>query len=463
MNRWDEFDCALVGDLTELPPPPEELSSITPWKEAMERIVTGLCLTCFTLNFAWLQYILPAIGTMQLYLGFRALRQSNRWFRYAWIISGCKGIFLYIHLLLLATPTPALPTAVLPLFGTLPTLLLLICFRQGLRQITRETSAGNSADPALWAILWHMGLIALAVFFPQPGWPVFLLLIFLFVRIIKALLAAAAELETAGYALRAAPVRISTGRLRLAVFGSLLALLLVLTVLSHYAPLSGSAIPADTPETETLRSEITALGLPEELAAQLLPEDLARLSGVMDCESEGYQNYGTERDNPLRNRIYFFPMESGDVQVLHFFGFADSDGYWENRSRIESNADISGGVLRLFYADGHGQRFASLSALPTEAESGIDFFGQPYTAFNTRFPAFAFPLGARDKQAYLLYTAGQEANPSTSLKYMLSWQSDPLPEFPYRADFGKPDWSCARAAYYGDGSGLMWKTDEASE
>lgn len=463
MNRWDEFDCALVGDLTELPPPPEELSSITPWKEAMERIVTGLCLTCFTLNFAWLQYILPAIGTMQLYLGFRALRQTNRWFRYAWIISGCKGIFLYIHLLLLATPVPPLPTAVLLLFGTLPTLLLLICFRQGLRQITRENRSVKNADPALWAILWHMGLIALAVFFPQPGWPVFLILIFLFVRIIKALLAAAAGLETAGYTLRAAPVRVSSGRLRLSVFGSLLALLLALTVLSHYAPLSGSALPADTPETEELRSEITALGLPEDLSEHLLPEDLARLSGAIRCEADGYQNYGTDADNALRNRIYFFPTESGDVQVLHFFGFEDSDGYWENRSRIESNAGIHDAVLRLFYTGGDGPRLSSLFALPTEVESGIDFFGQPYTAFHARFPAFAFPLGARDKQAYLLYTAGQRDNPATSLKYMLSWQSDPLPEFPYRAGFGKADWSCARAAYYGNGSGLMWKADEATE
>lgn len=43
-------------------------------------IFIGLALSTVTLNFLNLQYILPAIGLLFLWLGFRRLRQVNGWF-----------------------------------------------------------------------------------------------------------------------------------------------------------------------------------------------------------------------------------------------------------------------------------------------------------------------------------------------------------------------------------------------
>ena len=76
MTQWDDFDCALATTLSELLPPEDTIRDVTPWRTAMGRIVTGLCLTCFTLNFLYLQYLLPAIGIVQLYLGLRSLRNA---------------------------------------------------------------------------------------------------------------------------------------------------------------------------------------------------------------------------------------------------------------------------------------------------------------------------------------------------------------------------------------------------
>ena len=80
-ERWDEFDCSIATSLSELPPPEEAVREVTPFRDAVARIVLGLCLTSFTLNLWYLQYLLPAVGAVQIYLGFRALRNNNRWFR----------------------------------------------------------------------------------------------------------------------------------------------------------------------------------------------------------------------------------------------------------------------------------------------------------------------------------------------------------------------------------------------
>ena len=198
MSQWDDFDCTLANSLSQLPPPDEGMDAVTPWRRAMDHVVAGLCLTCFTLNFLGLQYLLPAVGTMELYLGARTLRFANCWFRWFFIISACKGIFLYINLVLAATPFQPHLAPLNALFGVPLTAALLICFRQGLRQITREAATDIRKDPSLWALVWYGVLILLALFRPNPGWPLFLVLVFAFYRIVRALLSAAAELAWSG-------------------------------------------------------------------------------------------------------------------------------------------------------------------------------------------------------------------------------------------------------------------------
>ena len=82
MSEWNEFDRELMETVTDLPPTAGTVRAVTPWRDAMGRILLGLCLTCFSLNFLYLQYLLPAIGTVQLYLGFRTLRGNNRFFNF---------------------------------------------------------------------------------------------------------------------------------------------------------------------------------------------------------------------------------------------------------------------------------------------------------------------------------------------------------------------------------------------
>ena len=87
MREEDKLDVLLTQEAGELPPPPVVDEEINPWKRAIHRIVWGIGLTTCTLNFWIIRYLMVAVGTVLLWLGFRALRRENRGFSVCWGIS----------------------------------------------------------------------------------------------------------------------------------------------------------------------------------------------------------------------------------------------------------------------------------------------------------------------------------------------------------------------------------------
>ena len=79
----------LADGLPDLPPE-EIVRSVTPWRRAMDRVLTGSALRAVTLSLFGLQYLLPALGTLLLLLGYRALRRENRWFRACFVLAAAE-------------------------------------------------------------------------------------------------------------------------------------------------------------------------------------------------------------------------------------------------------------------------------------------------------------------------------------------------------------------------------------
>ena len=237
MTQWDDFDCTLATALSEFPPSEETLREVPPWRTAMNRITLGLCLTCFTVNVWYLQYILPAVGSLLIYFGFRALRQSNRWFRCAWYISICKVIALYSSMVLDAMPF----LEAVPIGWMLPsvamTLALFLFFHLGLSQAARDVGRMPQRCPALWAFIWYAVLVLMALFVLDIGWLGVIPALIAFVCIIRSMLHVKEDLENWGYAVRAAPVKIGCGRFSaLYLVSLLLAVLLTAVSSNHISP-----------------------------------------------------------------------------------------------------------------------------------------------------------------------------------------------------------------------------------
>ena len=136
--RDDAFDALLAQSVDELPPE-EIVADVTPWRRAMERVLFGLALCMVTLNFWCLNYLLPAIGTVLLLLGFRALRRENPWLGGCFVCAVLRTACVFPSLILNTTilPGDACRSAAAAVSAALM-LALLLCFWQGLRAVRRK-------------------------------------------------------------------------------------------------------------------------------------------------------------------------------------------------------------------------------------------------------------------------------------------------------------------------------------
>ena len=107
MREFDELDRRLAEDVSQLPPAPGEMDEFSPFSFAVFYLVAGLAMRTITLHFFGLQYILPMVGAVLLYLGFRSLRRENRWFGGAYVLSALLLVWQWASTVLLATPLGA--------------------------------------------------------------------------------------------------------------------------------------------------------------------------------------------------------------------------------------------------------------------------------------------------------------------------------------------------------------------
>ncbi len=402
MNEWDAFDQDLMDSMSALPPPEDAIRDVTPWRQAIERVVLGLCLTSFTLNFLYLQYLLPTIGTLQLYLGFRVLRRNNRWFQVAFYISICKVIMLFINLALAATPLDSFLFTPRVVLQTALTFSLFAVFRQALRRAAADMDRTMAHDPLAWAMAWYGLIVALALFWPKPGWLVFAAFVYAFCRIIKSLGRVAAELEGWGYAVQASPVRLDAGRFLRLSLGALAALVVALSLASNHLPMDGTAIEQnfDIPETTAIRAELAGLGFPEELLAQLPDSEVTGYLSQADRCLVNEDARGSSTDNGVSYQDIQVLIGPRTVRCYHFFTVDTRRAVWQNQITLSpgEGGTVSDPAASIAWTR---KNVRSSASLDMEADSYLSFFGDRHHTFSA---LFSYPFLSADRGGWAAYT-----------------------------------------------------------
>lgn len=420
MSEWDAFDRELAESLEELPPPDAAVRAVTPWRDAMDRIVLGLCLNCFTLNFWYLQYILPAAGTVQLYLGLRTLRKNNRWFQAAWYISIWKVFILYINYTLQATPaTWAMEKAAenpWAVFLALPTLLLFFCLRQGLRQAASELGRTAERDPLLWTMGWYAVMTALALFWPQPGWPVFLATLYAFYRIVKALYRLTEVLENWGYTVRAALVKVSAKRLKAVCYLSLLVLIVVCALFSNHIRVDGTPVEQNfDSQTTAIQTHLQELGFPEEYLSQLPAAELQKLTEADLCYVHQSDGDPAAQDTVLKT--IFVRVAPRTVRTYQFFATENWRSLLRNQVLIDQSDDgvTSDLTAQITWTAGSGAYYTWLTI---DSQDYITYFGDTR---HTHSATFSYPLFSSQRQGWIASTSAfdEVINDAAFISYRL--------------------------------------------
>lgn len=308
----DEFDRALMDEMAQLPPDPGEAERCNPWRHAMSCLLWGTALMAIQFDFFYLNYLLPLLGCGLCYVGCRSLRSTGRWFRLAWVLSGLRLISRAAWAVLSATPVAGWAagdplwkwglTAVLR--GS--DLLILFALWRGTRgafYYGPSRPGGRdwlgrgflcyllSFGVALWAELSPADREASVFFDPidlyydvlHYGRAIAFLA--LTIGLLVCLYRQGRALAGRGYDIIPAPVRLSGGKLLLAVLLITLAAIPPALWIGSYIP-TGPELPPDilTAEQEAVRDQLVSLGLPEEVSAALDGAELDRCAGAQWVE-----------------------------------------------------------------------------------------------------------------------------------------------------------------------------------
>lgn len=327
-----DFEAMLAQSVPDTPPE-EIVAEVTPWRRAMNRILFGMALCAITLNFLCLNYILPAIGTVLLLLGFRTLRQENRWLGGCFAVTVIRAVYFFATLVLNTTIlqsavfTPAVTTALTAVNAVL-LLTLYVCFWRGLLAVQKKAGLPAQAGGALALIVWY-ALVCILAAVQYGGWVVPIAMLIGYGFILRSLCRLSGVLDEAGYAIAPGPVRV-TDRCLVLVIAAVLGIGCTLGYLfgSSYRMDWQPVVASTQAQTAAIRQQLLDLGFPEAVLNDLTPEDIAACDGALRVVAEVEDYPVNDGRNVLweacneENERYYVQDTVFDVKELRLTGVA---------------------------------------------------------------------------------------------------------------------------------------------
>lgn len=457
-----DFEAMLAQSVPDTPPE-EIVAEVTPWRRAMNRILFGMALCAVTLNFWCLNYILPAIGTVLLLLGFRTLRRENRWLGSCFAVTVVRAVYFFATLILNTTIlqsavfTPAVTTA-LTAGNAVLLLALYFCFWRGLLAVQKKAGLPAQTGGALALIVWY-ALVCVLAAVHYTGWIVPIAMLVGYGCILRSLCRLSGALDEAGYAIAPGPVRV-TDRCLVLVIAAMLGIGCTLGYLfgSSYR-MGWQPVDASTQtQTAAIRQQLLDLGFPEAVLNDLTPEDIAACDGALRvvAEVEDYpvndgRNVLWEACNEKNERYYVqdtvfdvkelrltgvavqLPGERETWMVFHHFLWTADPGFYGTEAlqirpayrSIPEGWSAAGDVTGRVLYDRDGQTFAApYAALGARTFTANTVLWGKQTNTDL-FAAFSLPRHGEHCRGYVAYstTEARDGNILSSGEYYVHQQT----------------------------------------
>lgn len=430
-----DFDALLSRSLPELPP--EDIVARTvPGKKALNRILVGYFLSTFTINGLGLNLILPVIGQILMLLGFRALQHENRWFSACYIFAVLQAFLRFGKLILDTTifdlpfedPQSAANAFYIALaLQVLLTVVSLLCFWRGLRTVQKACGIRSKAIGVLALLAWN--LLLCAVFVAQArgqfiGGYILLFLLVSLIIILWMIARQAKALDATGYVLQPAPLRLSDRTLTLIILGILaIGCICGHLFFSSYDMDWQTVDSTESAATSETKSQLAALGFPEDILDDLTPEDLARCHGaeqvVVDARTLNSENPTFDNgdyDIRLTNVIVLVPGETPHVVLFNHFSWLSTPKFYGTAAlnilpTYEVSAELwrleDGPTGRILYDDGDDSFVADYHSIEMRTVTSNLF--RNVAPSPSLYASFIFPNQGTRQRGYITYTIAPRA------------------------------------------------------
>lgn len=384
----------------------ENLADINPFRGAVTKVITGMVLTTITLEFLYLNYILPTIGIMLIYLGMRTLRSGNLWFRAGWLAALGKLGVVTVNLLLQVTPYISLMDGWGLWVSQGIHILFLFCLGKGIQKAGLDAGLEHPKMATWPVILWQLVLLVLALG-KVSGWAIMILMIYAWVKMIQKISHCADDLETVGYGVPVKPVWFSAKPLLLTYLALLLAAMIGASLLVNYTPVDAEAVNASdvigaSEEAEEIRSELAEAGFPEDVLSGILDKDLLDIGSVAAVDSL-FENHNTSNTELMDGWSVSVLTEEGRMKTFIWFEYADGkhaglvDSVKVQYEEKEINSQPTGRILY----EKKGKTYTADLAME-ETVSRYLWFGDISTS-GYYITKYSFPFTADNPRGYFTY------------------------------------------------------------
>ena len=401
-----------------------------PWKAPMYCIIWGLLLGSLTLQFLWLDYLLPAFGGALLVWGCYTLRNRHPAFQKAAKMALAVLVIFLLGAVIGVTPLNSaldlsqrpinIPHALLigsiALGGLVLNILLLLSLRKGVMAEFHRRTREFKPDVFLWLIFYPVLTIILLVFavmLEGLGLVILIASLCLWIWIYYQMFRMTRELGEISPDLAETLTNSKTPSLKMQILSAAalavlsLVLLLGISHLFQHIPLKHEpyTIGEITPEKQSLID----LGMPEEIAADLSPVTLELLKNAVHLEAESIE-YSVEAYENLEKTMVFIEVPPPEntaenlIYALLYVNWNENDLYGQNALHMQGQYHYL--ALRdhqlLYQLEAQGYRALIPRIQKPDIFSGIN-------------AGLSFPKKAQQQRGYILcqvmYTQAQgEAN-----------------------------------------------------
>ena len=340
MTDERRFDDLLREDAAALPPP--AAGEINPWSMAMTRVLWGLGLITITLNFLYLDVILPAVGGLLLVLGFCTLRRENTPLRWCYILSLASLAVRGACIVLAALPVE---TGLAPAYVNIALLqVLYVCLWRGMVGVSRAAGEEKPAATAAGAMAVFYAVLTVLALIGVEGWLLVLPMLVLYILLLRSMVRLSRSLADTGYAITAAPVRLPDAAVLWGGLGVLLAAVLLAMFLGQRYPMDWHARD-DAPQDETIRQQLLAKGFPSYVLDDLTAEEVSRMAGAVRVYRQVERLYSDTDHRTITTTHY---MSDPDRPLVYDHTITDVDGEGERHyTYVYRVYDYSGNTAKV--------------------------------------------------------------------------------------------------------------------
>lgn len=385
--------------------------------ESIKKITIGFVFTIMTFNFLWLQYILPTIGAILLYIGFRDIRKENKSFNTGWIFSIINLGLHILNLIYVSTPlnTNSKNIGNIVFISTIFQITFLIIFRKGIKEMFGRKDIIIKKDPILRIIIWRITVVILAISELGQIWIISLPIIIYYFYIFRLLYKLSYDLEEKNTIDKNIIGGLNDKQILLGYLVICIFVVGLCCIFSNHIKLNSNEVVSIN--EFTTRNILIDKGVPVKIVKDIVDEDISKLNNILNIEvfkenltfdyiindiRRGIDFNDKESGRNLEATTIFIELKGNEMYAIEYFNWGEEGPYWQDGFSISNTWPLELISGRLLYDIEDVSYSSKIPRLRDGLVQSNDIFGAN-SQENKITGVINYPYKSKEQRGYVFY------------------------------------------------------------